>query len=78
MGMLSYATRKVHDYTYTPQNIVEPTAAPTNRKPTSAKLHSFSVQDAAVQMNREYRYAVRAIYQDGGMSPLSEEVLEKY
>jgi fibronectin type 3 domain-containing protein len=64
--------------TYTPQNIVEPTAASTNRKQASAKLHSFSVQDAAVQMNREYRYAVRAIYHDGGMSPLIEEVFEKY
>ncbi len=64
--------------TYTPQNIVEQPAAGTNKKQASAKQHSFSVQDSAVQMNKSYRYAVRAIYNDGGMSPLSEAVLIKY
>lgn len=64
---------------YTPAELIaELTAAPAGKKPPRSKSFSYAAQDKGVQMNTTYTYSVRAVYRDGGISPLSEPVKVSY
>ncbi len=64
--------------TYAPSRVLEQAPASSVRRGAAAKGYSYSAEDAGVRMNTSYTYAVRAIYHDGGMSPLSEHIHISY
>lgn len=64
---------------YTPAELIaELAAAPTGKKAPRSKGFAFAAQDKSVNMNTTYTYSVRAVYRDGGISPLSEPVKVSY
>jgi fibronectin type 3 domain-containing protein len=66
-------------FSWTPEEIQAQTAtATTGKKAPRSKGFSYAAQDKSVNMNTTYTYSVRAIYRDGGISPLSEPVKVSY
>ncbi|MBX2928675.1 MAG: hypothetical protein KF852_12645 [Saprospiraceae bacterium] len=64
---------------YTPAELIaELTAAPSGKKAPRNKGFAFAALDKSVNMNTTYTYSVRAVYRDGGISPLSEPVKVSY
>lgn len=67
-------------FSWTPGEILLTQTAPatTSKKAPRSKGFSYAAQDKSVNMNTTYTYSVRAIYRDGGISPLSEPVKVSY
>ncbi|MBX2929152.1 MAG: fibronectin type III domain-containing protein [Saprospiraceae bacterium] len=63
---------------YTPDELSAVESAVVSGKKNTRKGFAFIAQDKDLRMNTEYTYAVRAIYHDGGLSPLSEPVRVRY
>lgn len=67
-------------FSWTPSEVLAqaPTTASAGKKAPRSKGFNYAAQDKSVQMNTTYTYSVRAIYRDGGISPLSEPVKVGY
>lgn len=62
---------------YTPDELLNEAPA-TGNKRNARRGFAFVARDRNLSMNTTYAYSVRAIYHDGGLSPLSETVKITY
>ncbi len=67
-------------FSWTPAEVLAQTTTttPAGKRAPRNKGFSYAAQDKSVNMNTTYTYSVRAVYRDGGISPLSEPVKVGY